>query len=317
MAKVYVAGHNGMVGSAICRYLADLGEEVLTTDRKELDLTNQSQVVEFFRENNINQVYLAAAKVGGIYANSTYPADFIYQNLMIQSNVIDSAYKSGIKKLIFLGSSCIYPKLASQPMNETSLLTGLLESTNEPYAIAKIAGIKMCESYNRQFGTDYRCVMPTNLYGFGDNFHPENSHVVPGLIRRFHEARCSSQSSVVVWGAGAVRREFLHVDDMVLATHFIMNLSNDIYSKWIKPNLSHINVGTGEDCSIEELSRLIADITGFTGDIIFDASKPDGPPRKLLDVSLIKSLGWKPQINLQDGLKSTYLWFTENSNARS
>jgi GDP-L-fucose synthase len=316
MPKIYVAGHNGMVGSALCKYLTSIGEEVLTSSRNELDLTNQAQVNDFFSKNEIDQVYLAAAKVGGIYANSTYPADFIYQNIMIQSNVIDAAYRSGIKKLMFLGSSCIYPKLASQPMNETSLLSGLLESTNEPYAIAKIAGIKMCESYNIQYGTDYRSVMPTNLYGYGDNFHPENSHVVPALLRKFHEAKCSSDSSVVVWGSGEVRREFLHVDDMVRATYFVMNLSHEIYLRKIDSSISHINIGTGKDCSIKELSRLIRDIVGFKGEIIFDTSKPDGPPRKLLDVSLIDSLGWSAGINLQDGLKCTYSWFCENQNIR-
>jgi len=316
MVKIFVAGHKGMVGSAICRQLTSIGDEIVTATHKELDLTSQSQVVSFFSENKIDQVYLAAAKVGGINANSTYPADFIYQNLMIQSNVIDSAYRTGVKKLMFLGSSCIYPKFASQPMNETSLLSGLLEPTNEPYAIAKIAGIKMCESYNVQFGTDYRCVMPTNLYGLGDNFHPENSHVVPALIRRFHEARYTSQSSVVVWGSGTVKREFLHVDDMARACCFVMNHPKDSYSKVVKPTLSHVNVGLGEDVSITELATLIAKVVGFTGDIIFDTSKPDGPPRKLLDISLIKAMGWNPRIDLHEGLKSTYAWFIENSTLR-
>ena len=301
-----------MVGSAICRQLMSVGDEVITADRAQLDLTSQSQVVGFFNENKINQVYLAAAKVGGIYANSSYPADFIYQNLMIQSNVIDSAYRSGVDKLLFLGSSCIYPKFASQPMNETSLLSGLLEPTNEPYAIAKIAGIKMCESYNVQYGTDYRCVMPTNLYGIGDNFHSENSHVVPALIRRFHEARYASQSSVVVWGSGTVKREFLHVDDMARACYFIMNYPKDNYSKVVDPTLSHVNVGLGEDITIMELASLIAKVVGFTGDIIFDTSKPDGPPRKLLDISLIKAMDWNPRIDLHEGLKSTYAWFIKN-----
>lgn len=317
MTKVFVAGHNGMVGSAICRQLTSIGDEIVTATRKELDLTSQSQVAEFFGDNQFDQVYLAAAKVGGIYANSTYPADFIYQNLMIQSNVIDSAHRSGVDKLLFLGSSCIYPKFASQPMNETSLLSGLLEPTNEPYAIAKIAGIKMCESYNVQYGTDYRCVMPTNLYGIGDNFHPENSHVVPALIRRFHEARCAAQASVVVWGSGTVKREFLHVDDMARACCFVMNHPKDSYSKVVKPTLSHLNVGLGEDVSITELATLIAKIVGFTGDIIFDTSKPDGPPRKLLDISLIKAMGWDPRVDLHAGLKSTYTWFVENSAKRS
>lgn len=316
MGKIFVAGHNGMVGSAIFRRLISVGDEVVTAEREELDLTNQSQVVEFFRKNKIDQVYLAAAKVGGIFANSTYPADFIYQNLMIQSNVINSAYRSGVIKLMFLGSSCIYPKFAPQPINENGLLNGLLEPTNEPYAIAKIAGIKMCESYNVQYGTDYRCVMPTNLYGLRDNFHPENSHVVPALIRRFHEARITSQSSVVVWGSGTVKREFLHVDDMARACCFVMNHPKDAYSKVVEPTLSHVNVGLGEDVSIMELATLIAKVVGFTGDIIFDTSKPDGPPRKLLDISLIKAMGWSPKIDLYEGLKSTYAWFSENLGSR-
>ena len=305
-----------MVGSALQRLLISTGDEVITADRGELDLTSQSQVAEFFRENKIDQVYLAAAKVGGIYANSTYPADFIYQNLMIQSNVIDSAYRSGINKLMFLGSSCIYPKFASQPMNENNLLNGLLEPTNEAYAIAKIAGIKMCESYNMQYGTDYRCVLPTNLYGIGDNFDLENSHVVPALIRRFHEARYSSQESVVVWGSGVVKREFLHVDDMARASCFVMNHPKASFSKVVKPTLSHVNVGLGKDVSIAELASLIAKIVGFTGDIIFDTSKPDGPPRKLLDISILKGMGWNPRIDLHEGLKSTYTWFVENSDKK-
>ncbi len=316
MTKVFVAGHKGMVGSAICRQLTSIGDEIVTATRKELDLTSQPQVAEFFGDNQFDQVYLAAAKVGGIHANNTYPANFIYDNLMIQSNVINSAFKAGVEKLLFLGSSCIYPKLAFQPMNEASLLSGSLEPTNEPYAVAKIAGIKLCESYNRQYGTDYRCAMPTNLYGPGDNFHHENSHVIPALLRRFHEARCSSQSSVVVWGSGTVRREFLHVDDMARASHFIMTLPKDSYSKFVIPTLSHVNVGAGEDCSIAELVALIADVVGFSGDIAFDTSKPDGPPRKLLDVSLIKSMGWNPRIDFLDGLKSTYTWFVDSSNVR-
>lgn len=316
MTKVFVAGHKGMVGSAICRQLTSIGDEIVTATRKELDLTSQSQVAEFFGDNQFDQVYLAAAKVGGIHANNTYPANFIYDNLMIQSNVINSAFKAGVEKLLFLGSSCIYPKLAFQPMNEASLLSGSLEPTNEPYAVAKIAGIKICESYNRQYGTDYRCAMPTNLYGPGDNFHHENSHVIPALLRRFHEARCSSQSSVVVWGSGTVRREFLHVDDMARASHFIMTLPKDSYSKFVIPTLSHVNVGAGEDCSIAELVALIADVVGFSGDIAFDTSKPDGPPRKLLDVSLIKSMGWNPRIDFLDGLKSTYTWFVDSLNVR-
>lgn len=316
MTKVFVAGHKGMVGSAICRQLTSIGDEIVTATRKELDLTSQSQVAEFFGDNQFDQVYLAAAKVGGIHANNTYPANFIYDNLMIQSNVINSAFKAGVEKLLFLGSSCIYPKLAFQPMNEASLLSGSLEPTNEPYAVAKIAGIKICESYNRQYGTDYRCAMPTNLYGPGDNFHHENSHVIPALLRRFHEARCSSQSSVVVWGSGTVRREFLHVDDMARASHFIMTLPKDSYSKFVIPTLSHVNVGAGEDCSIAELVALIADVVGFSGDIAFDTSKPDGPPRKLLDVSLIKSMGWNPRIDFLEGLKSTYTWFVDSLNVR-
>ena len=316
MNKVFVAGHRGMVGSAVCRHLNSIKEQILVANKNELDLTNQSQVLEFFKDHEINQVYLAAAKVGGIYANDNLPAEFIYQNIMIQSNIINSAYKSGIKKLMFFGSSCIYPKFANQPMNEKSLLSGTLEPTNEAYAIAKIAGIKMCESYNKQYGTDYRSVMPTNLYGPGDNFHRNNSHVVPALIRKFHEAHLSSQSSVEVWGTGNARREFLHVDDMVLAAHFVMNISNDVFYKKVSSRLSHINIGTGIDCTIKDLSKSIADVVGFSGDIIFDKSKPDGSPRKLLDTSLINSLGWSPKITLKEGLESTYNWFINNPNFR-
>lgn len=313
MTKIFVAGHNGMVGSAICRQLAHQDAEIVTADRGKLDLTSQLQVKRFFNEHSFDQVYLAAAKVGGIYANDQYPADFIYQNLMIQSNVISAAHESDVQKLLFLGSSCIYPKLAKQPMSEMALLTGVLEPTNEPYAIAKIAGIKLCESYNRQFGRDYRSVMPTNLYGPNDNFHPENSHVIPALIRRFHESKDCSE--VVAWGTGTPLREFLHVDDMAQASVFVMNLDTISYLKETDPMLSHINVGTGIDCSIKTLTETVASVTGFNGTIKWDLSKPDGSPRKLMDVSRIERLGWKANVGLEDGLKATYRWFLANQNA--
>jgi len=308
--SIFVAGHNGMVGKAIIRQLNKVGyQNIITRSRQELDLTNQKEVDVFFSEQNIDQVYLAAAKVGGIHANNTYPAEFIYENLMIEANVIHAAYKSGIRKLLFLGSSCIYPKLASQPMKESALLTGQLESTNEPYAIAKIAGIKLCESYNRQYGCDYRSVMPTNLYGPGDNFHPDNSHVIPALIRRFHETVQSGIKEVVIWGSGTPMREFLHVDDMAAASVHVMNLEKSLYDDYTEPMLSHINVGTGIDCTIRELAETIAKVTGFQGELKFDSSKPDGTPRKLLDVSRLKSLGWCASISLEDGLSQTYKWF--------
>jgi len=314
MKKIFVAGHRGMVGSAIVRNLNKQQEaiEIITRTHAELDLGNQQAVHEFFANNQIDEVYLAAAKVGGIHANNTYPADFIYENLMIECNIIHSAFKAGVKKLLFLGSSCIYPKLAAQPMQESALLTGILESTNEPYAIAKIAGIKLCESYNRQYGVDYRSVMPTNLYGPNDNFHPENSHVIPALIRRFHEATLANAAEVLVWGSGTPMREFLHVDDMAAASVHVMNLPKTVYDSQTEPMLSHINVGTGVDCTIRELAETIAKVVGFKGAVNFDASKPDGTPRKLMDVSRLERLGWKYQIDLEDGLRSAYAWFIEN-----
>ena len=312
--KIFVAGHNGMVGSAICRQLAKTNSIVHTASKDKLDLTNQEAVYKFFKVQKFDQVYIAAAKVGGIYANNTYPAEFIYQNLSIQNNLIHSSYKSGVNKLLFLGSSCIYPKLAKQPMTEDELLSGYLEHTNEPYAVAKIAGIKMCESYNRQYSLDYRSIMPTNLYGPGDNFHKENSHVIPALIRRFHEAKQEGDTNVIAWGTGSALREFLYVDDMAKAAIFIMNLDEKIYSKQIDPMSSHINVGTGEDCSIKELTEIISSVVGFNGEIKWDPSKPDGSPRKLLNVSRINKLGWKANIGLEQGLKETYGWFLENQN---
>lgn len=315
MAKVFVAGHRGMVGSAIIRRLALTAVDVVTVSRDELDLTNQAQVADFFGKNKFDQVYLAAAKVGGIHANNTYPADFIYQNLMIQNNIIHSSYESGVTKLLFLGSSCIYPKLAKQPITEDALLNGLLEPTNEPYAVAKIAGIKMCESYNRQYGVDYRSVMPTNLYGPGDNYHLENSHVIPALIRRFHEAKERGASEVVAWGTGAALREFLHVDDMAAAAVHVMNLDIDTYQQQIMPMLSHLNVGTGTDCSIKELTETIAEVVGFKGRIRWDKSKPDGAPRKLMDSNRLSRLGWRPKFGLKDGLDDTYCWYLSNLSA--
>jgi len=309
--KIYVAGHRGMVGSAIIRVLKDQGfENIITRTHSELDLTNQQQVQEFFSLEKPNQVYLAAAKVGGIFANDNYPADFIYQNLMIEANVIHAAFKSGVKKLLFLGSSCIYPKLADQPMREDALLSGYLEPTNEPYAIAKIAGIKLCESYNRQYGEshgiDYRSVMPTNLYGPGDNYHPENSHVIPALIRRFHEAKTNNKQKVIVWGSGSPKREFLYVDDMASASVHVMNLDKETYDQNTHQMCSHINVGMGEDLSIGELAKTLKQVIGFAGDIEFDSSKPDGSPRKLMDSSRLNSLGWRPKVELEKGLTLTY-----------
>lgn len=312
-ASVFVAGHRGMVGSAIVRHLQYLGyANIITVGRNELDFLNQSEVLEFFSSHQIDQVYLAAAKVGGIHANNAYPAEFIYQNLMMEANVVHAAHVAGVQKLLFLGSSCIYPKHAQQPMSEESLLTGVLESTNEPYAIAKIAGIKLCESYNRQYSRDYRSVMPTNLYGPHDNFHAENSHVIPALLRRFHEAVQQGEEKVVIWGSGAPMREFLHVDDMAAASVHVMNLDSDAYSAHTQPMLSHINVGTGVDCTIRELAETIARVTGFSGQLVFDASKPDGTPRKLMDVSRLSALGWVANITLEDGLKNAYEWFLNN-----
>ncbi|MBV6750863.1 GDP-L-fucose synthase [Pseudomonas chlororaphis] len=313
--KIFVAGHMGMVGSAIVRRLQALGfNNILARGRKELDLLNQHEVGAFFEEHEIDQVYLAAAKVGGIHANNTYPADFIYENLMIESNLIHSAYKGGVKKLLFLGSSCIYPKYAEQPIKESALLTGTLEETNEPYAIAKIAGIKLCESYNRQYGCDFRSVMPTNLYGPNDNFHPDNSHVIPALVRRFHEAAQSKREEIVIWGSGKPLREFLHVDDMAAASVHVMGLSKEEYFAQAQPMLSHVNVGTGIDCSIRELAETIATITGYQGRLIFDTSKPDGTPRKLMDVSRLRAMGWESSISLEKGLEDTYGWFVKNEN---
>ena len=308
-SKIYVSGHNGMVGSSIVRRLKSYGvsqENIVIRDRVDLDLTNQDQVRLFFDREKIDKVFLAAAKVGGIYANKTFPAEFIYQNLLIQANVIDAAYNNGTKRLLFMGSSCIYPKHAQQPIKEKALLTGVLEDTNEPYAIAKIAGIKLCESYNRQFKTDYRSLMPTNLYGIGDNYHPQHSHVIPALIRRFHEAKESDSSEVIVWGSGKPLREFMYVDDLADAAIHIMNLSQEDYKKNTNQTLSHINVGYGEDISILDLAKLIASVIGFDGEIKFDSSKPDGTPKKLLDSSLLNSLGWSASIGLEDGLKMTY-----------
>lgn len=308
--NVYVAGHNGMVGSAIVRQLEALGyAHIITRNHAELDLTRQAAVEAFFHEQRIDQVYLAAAKVGGIHANNTFPAEFIHQNLMIEANLVQAAHQSGVQKLLFLGSSCIYPKFAPQPMAESALLTGVLEPTNEPYAIAKIAGIKLCESYNRQYGRDYRSVMPTNLYGPNDYFHPENSHVIPALLRRFHEAVRADAEEVVIWGSGQPMREFLHVDDMAEACVFVMNLDADTYHAHTQPMASHINVGTGVDCTIRELAETIGRVTGFTGRIAFDASKPDGTPRKLLDVSRLKAMGWTARIPLEEGLRDAYAWF--------
>ncbi len=314
MNKIYVAGHRGMVGSAIVRTLQQQGQtNLVTRTHAELDLTNQAAVQAFFETEKPSQVYLAAAKVGGIYANNTYPADFIYQNLMVQANVIDAAFKNGVQKLLFLGSSCIYPKLAPQPMLEAALLTGTLEPTNEPYAIAKIAGIKLCESYNRQYGAshgvDYRCVMPTNLYGPGDNYHPENSHVIPALIRRFHEAKVNNAPTVAIWGSGTPRREFLYVDDMAAASVFVMNLPKATLDAHTQPMQSHINVGFGEDITIKELALAVGKTVGYPGVISFDTSKPDGSPRKLMDSSRLNALGWQAKIKLEQGLALAYASF--------
>lgn len=308
--KIYVAGHRGMVGSAIVRHLISAGYfNIVTRSRKELDLTNQSLVENFFSLEKPDIVYLAAARVGGIYANNTYPAEFVYENLMIEANIIHQAYKNNVKKLLFLGSSCIYPKLAVQPMVESALLTGKLEPTNEPYAIAKIAGIKLCGSYNRQYGMDYRSVMPTNLYGTGDNYHPENSHVIPGLIRRFHEAKLQNKDSVIIWGTGKPLREFLNVDDLAEACLFIMNLPKQKYESITDVMENHINVGFGSDITIFDLAKLIAETIGFEGKIIFDKDKPDGATRKLMDSSKLRYLGWQPKIDLDLGLKKAYSEF--------
>jgi GDP-L-fucose synthase len=308
--KIYIAGHRGMVGSAIVRRLQALGySNFITHTHQELDLVSQTDVSSFFRDEKIDAVYLAAAKVGGIHANNTYPAEFIYQNLMMEGNIIHAAHQAGVEKLLLLGSSCIYPKLVPQPMREDALLTGTLEPTNEPYAIAKIAGIKLCESYNRQYGRDYRSVMPTNLYGPNDNFHPENSHVIPALMRRFHDAKEAKAEKVVVWGSGKPMREFLHVGDMAAACVHVMELDEEVYQAHTQPMLSHINVGTGQDCTIRELAETIANVVGFKGRIVFDDTKPDGTPRKLLDVSRLSALGWQAKISLHEGLANTYDWF--------
>ena len=315
--RVFVAGHRGMVGSAIIRQLLKLDNyEIVTLTRNELDLMSQNDVDLFFQKNRIDQVYLAAAKVGGIVANDTYPADFIYENLLIQSNIIHSAHLANVQKLLFLGSSCIYPKLAEQPMVEQSLLTGCLEPTNEPYAVAKIAGIKLCESYNRQYGRDYRCVMPTNLYGKGDNFHSQNSHVIPALIRRFHEAKLNRDEFVTAWGTGKPMREFLYVSDMASACIHVMNLDSKLLGDSTQIMSSHINIGTGLDVTIRELTETIASVVGFKGEIRWDITKPDGAPRKLLDVELIKKLGWTSSVPLRDGLEVTYEWFKNQANYR-
>lgn len=314
MSKIYIAGHQGMVGAAIHRLLTrqGIGSDLITASRSKLDLTSQPAVTEFFAAQRIDQVYLAAAKVGGIYANDAFPAEFIYQNLMIQCNVIHAAFTAGVKQLLFLGSSCIYPRLANQPIAEAELLGGPLEPTNEPYAVAKIAGIKLCESYNRQYGVDYRSVMPTNLYGEDDNFHPENSHVIPAMMRRFHEAKLAGDNEVIVWGSGTPKREFLYVDDMAEASIHIMNLQRELYDSVTEPRMSHINVGTGVDCSIAELAHTMASVVGFTGNLVFDSSKPDGAPRKLLNVEKLHDLGWHARTNLASGLQQTYNWFLAN-----
>lgn len=308
--KIYIAGHSGLVGSAIIRQLEKRGyNNLLTYTHAELDLTNQKDVNDFFNREKPDYVILAAAKVGGIFANNTFPADFIYQNMMIEANIIHSAYQNEVKRLLFLGSTCIYPKEVKQPMREDALLTDMLEPNNEPYALAKILGIKLCESYNRQHGTDFRSVMPTNLYGINDNFHPENSHVIPGLMRRFHEAKINNDSQVEVWGTGNAMREFLYVDDMAEASLFVLELDEKIYKNNTKPMLSHINVGSGKDITIKELAEIMKEVVGFEGELFFDTTKPDGAPRKLIDVSLLSNLGWNYSTNLKEGLIKTYEWF--------
>ena len=322
LPKIYVAGHRGMVGSAVVRQLLAQGhaeECIVTRTHAELDLADQAAVRVFFAAEQPDHVYLAAAKVGGIHANNTYPAEFIYQNLMIQANIVDAAFRNGVRKLLFLGSSCIYPKLALQPMREDALLTGTLEPTNEPYAIAKIAGIKLCESYNRQYGeshgVDYRSVMPTNLYGPGDNYHPQNSHVIPALIRRFHEAKVNQAPSVTIWGTGTPKREFLYVDDMAAASVHVMNLPRATYLQHTQPMLTHINVGCGHDVTIRELAETIARVIGYAGGIVFDPSKPDGTPRKLMDSARLNALGWQAQVSLEVGLAKAYQDFQQNHTA--
>jgi GDP-L-fucose synthase len=308
--KIYIAGHRGLVGSAIVRQLESRGfTNLLMRTHKELDLTNQAQVQSLFKQEKPDYVILAAAKVGGIHANNTYPADFIYQNMMIEANVINSAYENKVKRLLFLGSTCIYPKVVKQPMREDALLTDVLEPTNEPYALAKIAGIKLCESYNRQHSTDFRSVMPTNLYGINDNFHPENSHVIPALMSRFHEAKVNNDAEVIVWGTGKAMREFLYVDDMAEASLFVLELDEKAYQTNTKSMLSHINVGTGKDVTIKEMAETMKQVVGYEGKLTFDTTKPDGSPRKLIDVSRLSNMGWKYSIDLEEGLKKTYKWY--------
>ena len=312
--KIYIAGHRGLVGSAIVRQLESRGfTNLLMRTHKELDLTNQVQVQTFFEQEKPDYVILAAAKVGGIHANNTYPADFIYQNIMIEANVINSAYKNKVRRLLFLGSTCIYPKAVKQPMREDALLTGVLEPTNEPYALAKIAGIKLCESYNRQYGTDFRSVMPTNLYGINDNFHPENSHVIPALMRRFHEAKVNNDTEVIVWGTGKAMREFLYVDDMAEASLFVLEIDEKTYQANTKSMLSHINVGTGKDVTIREVAETMRQVVGYEGNLTFDATKPGGSPRKLIDVSRLSNMDWKYDIDLEEGLKKTYRWYLKEN----
>jgi GDP-L-fucose synthase len=312
--KIYIAGHRGLVGSAIVRQLESRGfTNLLMHTHKELDLTNQAQVQTFFKQEKPNYVILAAAKVGGIHANNTYPADFIYQNIMIEANVVNASYENKVKRLLFLGSTCIYPKAVEQPMREDALLTDVLESTNEPYALAKIAGIKLCESYNRQYGTDFRSVMPTNLYGINDNFHPENSHVIPALMRRFHEAKASNDAEVIVWGTGNAMREFLYVDDMAEASLFVLELDEKTYQANTISMLSHINVGTGKDVTIKKMAETMKQVVGYEGNLTFDTTKPDGSPRKLIDVSRLSNMGWRYCIDLEKGLKKTYKWYLKEN----
>ena len=312
--RIYIAGHNGLVGSAIVRQLKERGFlNLIMRSHKELDLIDQNQVQVFFKKEKPDYVILAAAKVGGIHANNSYPADFIYKNIMIESNVINSAYENKVRRLLFLGSTCIYPKAAEQPMQEDALLTNILEPTNEPYAIAKIAGIKLCESYNRQYNTDFRSVMPTNLYGINDNFHPKNSHVIPALIQRFHQAKINNDPELVVWGTGDAMREFLYVDDMAQASLFVLELDEQIYKANTKPMLSHINVGTGKDLTIREMVEIMKKVVGYKGKLVFDNTKPDGAARKLIDISRLSSLGWEYSVDLKEGLEKTYEWYLKKS----
>jgi len=311
--KVYIAGHRGLVGSAIVRQLESRGfTNLLTRSHEELDLTNQAKVQDFFEQEKPDYVILAAAKVGGIHANNTYPADFIYQNAMIEANVINASYENAVKRLLFLGSTCIYPRFVEQPMRENALLTGVLEPTNEPYALAKILGIKLCESYNRQHGTDFRSVMPTSLYGINDNFHPEDSHVIPALMRRFHMAKENNDSEVMVWGTGKVKREFLYVDDMAHASLFVLELDKETYQANTEIMLSHINIGTGVDVTIREMAEIMKKVVGYKGRLTFDTSRPDGTPRKLIDVTRLKKMGWEYSVDLEEGLEKTYAWYVSN-----